>query len=217
MYHIIYMTTNKINNKIYIGMHSTYNLNDNYLGSGHALESAIKKYGRNNFKKDIIHFCYSIDELIEWETLIVDNTFVSRLDTYNIRLGGGNKGKVSEETKLKISNTTKGRIGRKLTPEQLEKHKLNMKIVMNNPSTKMKCSIAKKGKSHNHTIESKAKISYAQKNLTKEQLKNKSESKKGNKNPMFGKKYYNNGIECKSFVPGNEPFGWILGRLFNHS
>lgn len=215
MYHIIYMTKNQINNKIYIGMHSTYNLNDGYLGSGHALLKAIEKYGKSNFIRTIIHFCYSYDDLIYWESLIVDQNFVCRNDTYNIKLGGGNSGKVSEETKKMISKSLKGREGRKLNPEELQAHKDRMKIVMNSPSTKQKCSQAKKDKPGNkHSEESKKKISDAQKNLTPEQLQRKSECKKGIKNGMYGKKWFNNGTDSKLFKNGEEPDGWILGRLF---
>lgn len=50
-YHLIYKTTNLLNGKIYIGKHTTTNKEDNYLGSGIKLINAIKKYGRENFKK----------------------------------------------------------------------------------------------------------------------------------------------------------------------
>ena len=53
-YHIIYKTTNLINGKIYVGMHSTDNLNDGYLGSGWILKQAIKKYGKENFKGEVL-------------------------------------------------------------------------------------------------------------------------------------------------------------------
>lgn len=42
MKHFIYKTTNKTNNKIYIGVHSTNDIDDGYLGSGIALKYAIK-------------------------------------------------------------------------------------------------------------------------------------------------------------------------------
>jgi len=46
---IIYKTTNIINGKIYVGKDESNN--PAYLGSGYALKPAIKKYGKENFRK----------------------------------------------------------------------------------------------------------------------------------------------------------------------
>jgi len=53
-FYTVYKTTNKINNKIYIGFHSTNDLSDGYLGSGKILKSAVEKYGVENFEKEYI-------------------------------------------------------------------------------------------------------------------------------------------------------------------
>jgi hypothetical protein len=37
----VYQTTNLINNKIYVGIHKTKNINYDYMGSGKLLKSAI--------------------------------------------------------------------------------------------------------------------------------------------------------------------------------
>ena len=58
-YSILYKTTNLVNGKIYIGVHSTDNLDDGYLGSGVALLAAIKEYGKKSFKRDILKFFYT--------------------------------------------------------------------------------------------------------------------------------------------------------------
>ena len=71
-YHYIYKITNLINGKIYIGQHTTSNLDDGYMGSGKILIRAIKKYGVENFRKEIQGFYEDIDELNYMERLFVD-------------------------------------------------------------------------------------------------------------------------------------------------
>lgn len=113
-YNFVYLTTNLINGRKYVGKHSTNNLEDGYLGSGKLLKQAIKKNGRENFKREILEFCDS--EILAWEkekeycvklNVICDDTF------YNFTDGGeGNNywvGKQrSDETKNKISKSRKG-------------------------------------------------------------------------------------------------------------
>lgn len=61
MDYYIYITTNKINGKKYIGQHKG-KPDDNYLGSGINLIKAIKKYGKENFFKEILCFCETREE-----------------------------------------------------------------------------------------------------------------------------------------------------------
>jgi len=59
---VIYITTNAINGKKYIGKDS--NNNPKYLGSGTLLKDDIIKYGRDNFKKEILEHCNTDEELM---------------------------------------------------------------------------------------------------------------------------------------------------------
>lgn len=88
MYFLIYKITNLINNKIYIGKHITNNKNDDYMGSGVLINKAYKKYGINNFKKEILFECKSEEELNQKEAELVNEEFISNENTYNIAIGG---------------------------------------------------------------------------------------------------------------------------------
>lgn len=87
-YYGLYKITNLTNGKMYIGQHVTENLDDGYMGSGSIIISAIKKHGIENFRKEWIMFCEDKDELNYWESVFVDDTWIMRSDTYNLKVGG---------------------------------------------------------------------------------------------------------------------------------
>ena len=92
LYNFVYKTTNLINNKYYIGVHSTDDLDDGYLGSGKLLKRALKKYSKENFKREILHFCESMDAALAKEKEIVDLEFVKCESNYNVAIGGSGGG-----------------------------------------------------------------------------------------------------------------------------
>lgn len=84
----IYLTTNRVNSKKYIGKAITNRKNnhENYLGSGILLKKAIKKYGKENFRKDIICLCFNKAELEKQEEYFIDlYNAVNRDDFYNLK------------------------------------------------------------------------------------------------------------------------------------
>jgi len=89
MYYTVYKITNVLNNKVYIGCHHTSDLNDNYMGSGTQIIRAIKKYGKENFKKEYLAIFDNKDDMLEMEAQLVNEKFIQREDTYNIIKGGG--------------------------------------------------------------------------------------------------------------------------------
>lgn len=110
-HHIIYKTTNLINGKIYVGMHSTDNLNDGYLGSGWILKQVIKKYGKENFKREVLLVLSNRKEAREVEALLVDTEFIARPNTYNLQEGGmGVENQWGENNPAygKVANNAKG-------------------------------------------------------------------------------------------------------------
>ncbi|MBV4450151.1 hypothetical protein KM792_10850 [Clostridium tyrobutyricum] len=116
-YGFIYITTNIINGKRYIGQRKFNNGWLNYLGSGKKIKLAIKKYGIKNFYRNIVAIAYTKNELDSLEKEFIQNyKAVESEDFYNISKGGDggdNAGKLSRmygkklpvEVKNKISQT----------------------------------------------------------------------------------------------------------------
>jgi group I intron endonuclease len=104
---VIYLTTNLINNKKYIG--KDINNNPKYLGSGSVLKKAIKKYGKENFKKEILEYCNSKEELCQREEywLNFHNAETDPLYYNKTNKAFGNSGQ-TKEGKDKISKSRKG-------------------------------------------------------------------------------------------------------------
>lgn len=84
--HYIYITTNLINGKYYIGKHKG-EIDDKYLGSGIILKQAIEKYGRVNFEKEVIVICSTEEEVNTWEKKIIKENLTDP-KCYNIAPGG---------------------------------------------------------------------------------------------------------------------------------
>ena len=87
-YHYFYKITNNINNHFYYGIHSTDDLDDGYMGSGVRLNYAYKKYGIENFSKEILKFFDSREECAEYEAEMVTEQLVHDDNCYNVSCGG---------------------------------------------------------------------------------------------------------------------------------
>ena len=87
-YHYFYKITNNINDHFYYGIHSTDNLNDDYMGSGVRLRHAYKKYGIENFSKEILKFFDSREAAADYELEIVTEELVRDENCYNLIIGG---------------------------------------------------------------------------------------------------------------------------------
>jgi len=100
---IIYKTTNLINGKIYVGQ-DVHN-NPKYLGSGKLLGKAIRKYGIENFTKQILEECLDSTELDKREIFWIKELRAQDLDIgYNLAPGGRG---MSDETRSKIREKRK--------------------------------------------------------------------------------------------------------------
>ena len=89
-YGFIYLTTNLLNGKKYLGQ-ARYreNLSKNYLGSGNEIRAAIKKYGCKVFSRETVFEAFTFDDL-NWAEVffIAEANAVKSRQWYNISPGG---------------------------------------------------------------------------------------------------------------------------------
>ena len=198
-YHLVYKIVNIINGKIYVGKHSTKNPYDRYMGSGLGIGRAIKKYGIENFSKEIL-FCFTNEkEAYLKEESIVTTEFVDRDDTYNMAYGG--HGAKKGEENPDFGKKRDKEIGEKISKALKGKYTGENSPFYGKPrtqETKDKISKSHKGKytgtdswwyGRHHTQDSKDKISKARKGMifTKEHRENLSKAHKGKPGYYKGK------------------------------
>jgi len=179
-FNYVYIITNLINEKQYIGDHSTDDLKkDYYFGSGKNIKRAIKKYGKKNFKKEIIEFFNTKQEAFNAQEMYINqyNTLVP--NGYNISPKGGmnvtncysdemkkrmslmHKGKkISDNQKICISKALKGRI-----KSEEERKKLSKSLSGHNHSEETKNKIRLKHIGKKISEETKNKLSKSTKGI----------------------------------------------------
>lgn len=213
MHYLIYKITNKLDNKFYVGKHKTENKDDEYFGSGVLLGRAVEKHGKENFNKEILFECASLEEMNKKETDIVDEEFIARDDTYNIMLGGcGGFDHINKNQLWKTENWYKttspnGKLGQKAFRKKFEEDKEFREACLekrkNNENLKKFFREGNSFLGKSHTEETKKSI--GRKN---------SKHQQGSNNSNFGNQWITNGLVSK-LVPKTDslPRGFRKGRV----
>lgn len=208
MFYYVYRVTNTVNNKFYIGKRRhTDPFNDSYLGSGKQIKSAIEKYGRHSFVKEIIEVFNTNEEAATLERQLVDQQTISDPLCYNMHIGGhggfehvnNNPVARAEASKASAAYNKANGIGGTSRWSEEGRQRIIEQCLKNNRDG------LTKGWTHSQTA--KKKISRAQ---------------SGEKNSQHGKRVYidslfNGNIPSTSvlnkhhkFKEGEQPQGWIL-------
>jgi hypothetical protein len=148
-YHIIYKTTCKITGKWYIGMHSTDDLEDNYLGSGVRLRRSVIKYGKDNHIREILEIFNTRIEASEKEKTLLTEEF--RSDPMCMNCGPGGEGTIDrpatkDETRQKLSIASKKYIRTKEWYDKVVETRIKNGTNKHTKETKQKISISQTSK-----------------------------------------------------------------------
>lgn len=215
MHYTIYKITCKLNSKFYIGKHQTMNLQDGYMGSGKLIKRAIKKYGLENFEKEILHVFSNEAEMNEAEKKLV----TLGEDSYNLCPGGlggfgfinanglNNSKKDFVEMGPKISSRTKSQRRLEFEHNPLVEHeKMSKKSQLGTKAIKIKYPEGV-WKNKKHSVETKLKMSEQGKKRT------------GSLNSQFGTCWVTNGNENvkipKEKLDKYSAKGYNKGRTIN--
>lgn len=209
-YHYIYKTTCIITNKFYIGMHSTDNLEDGYIGSGKRLWHSINKHGKDNHIKEILEFLPDRKSLADRERFIVNETMLYNPLCMNLKIGGdGGLGFISKEQQAARSSAGGKAAKLKLielreNPEWYEKWISNISNSVKLASSEGRLN-SPRFANKTHTDETKSKMSEKAKNRQPHQ------------NSQYGTCWITDGINNKKIFKGDSiPSEWKLGRTIKY-
>lgn len=208
MFHYVYCIENLINGKVYVGKHSTDDLDDGYMGSGKLLNRAIKKHGIENFRKHVLAMFETSEEAFDLERQLVTEEFVADENTYNLIEGGqGGNSWIYANANEHTCKQRHDRVSEQMKslwkdPEFRRKHLERTRAMWINGKVK---HVDWTGK--HHTDESRMKIGVAN-----------SIQQRGEKNSQFGTVWISNLTLKKSQKIKIEELdsfleqGWIKGR-----
>jgi len=204
--HYLYKTTCVITGRYYIGMHSTTNLEDGYMGSGKRLRYSIRKYGVENHVKEILEFFDSRELLVEAEKTAITTDMLCDKMCMNLK-GGGEGGFNNEEHMLKCSNAgAKQHLLKLETDIEYRDNWINKKRISGKKAYADGRIKNPRGmfKGKHHSMESKRLIGKAN-----------SIKQSGVLNSQYGTMWITNGIENKKINKEDIiPEGWYKGRNY---
>ena len=204
-YHYIYKTTCNVNDKYYIGMHSTDKLNDGYIGSGTRLWHSIKKHGRENFSIEILEFLPDREALKKREAELVNKTLLLDAQCMNLSLGGEGTWNNYNTSQNFSTPWWNSEIQRKNSLKQKEKIRTDQSVRQNFIESSRKSITIRPTftfANKRHSEESKNKIGI-----------NSSMCQSGNKNSQYGSYWvYSEELQLSKKVKGEVPQGWNRGR-----
>lgn len=154
MFYIVYRTINNVNGKYYIGVHKSESMDfDGYYGSGLLLQRAIKKYGRESFKRINLFVYDNPKDAFHAEERLLSE-WKEHPNCYNIADGGrGGYTNYSAERNNKISNALRGKQKSQTWCDNIRKSKIGVYSGKKNPNAKVWKIIDPDGTSY--TIEGK--------------------------------------------------------------
>jgi hypothetical protein len=191
-----------VTNKYYIGMHSTDDLEDGYIGSGKRLWYSINKYGKERHFKEILEFMEDRESLKAREYEIVNEELLNDKMCMNLQLGGGG-GFSNYEHMMKCSLAGAKSPGRIDKSKKAFIEKLKDPSYKKNFSDKIKEGIV--GRPGN-----RAMLNKKHNNVTKQKM---SDSHKKEKNSQYGTIWITDGNTNKKIKKTDIiPDGWNKGR-----
>ena len=208
-YHYIYKITCLINNRYYIGMHSTHNLNDDYMGGGKRIKNSVKKHGKESHIREILEFFDSREDLKNREKQLVNEELLNDPMCMNINLGGEGGWLPEWQTKGAISSNQKNWKDPIYRKKMKEVSSGVMKKLWQDPESSKRLleGAGKSFKGKNHSEEFKEKMSTIM-----------SEKQNGEKNSQFGSLWiFNLNLRENKKINFNNleeylSLGWSRGR-----
>lgn len=224
MFYYLYEIRDNLNDKIYVGVHKTNDMNDGYMGSGKIIKRAIKKHGIENFTKTVLEEFSTSEAMYARESEVVTDEFLLREDVYNLRRGGyGGFEYINKTGSHYKGYSSAAERNKEISPfGKLGNEWMHIKgnaafkeQVLQNPIRKLEwMTKIQKTKEINGTISDCSHMNTPEVRLKVKETFAEIGHQQGEKNSQYGKMWITNGEESLKIMKTNIiPAGWRKGRV----